>query len=84
MPRQKTIVVPSPLRAAGVVLGTINRASRARPATAELRSRTATVSVASAASPMPAVESSMSPGVSGTGGENRSASVMPWVVSWAR
>ena len=46
MPRQKTIVVPSPLRAAGVVLGTINRASRARPATAELRSRTATVSVA--------------------------------------
>ncbi len=84
MPRQNTIVVPSPPREAGVVAGTMNRASSGRPATAELRSRTASVSVASAASPIPVVPSSTRPGVSGTGGENRSASVMPCTASCRR
>ena len=77
VPAQNTTVVPNPLRVAGVVVGTMNRASSGRPATAELRSRTASVSVASAASAIPAVDSSSRPGVGGTGGENRSASAMP-------
>ena len=77
VPAQNTTVVPNPLRVAGVVVGTMNRASSGSPATAEWRSRTASVSVASAASAIPAVDSSSRPGVGGTGGENRSASAMP-------
>ena len=81
MPRQNTSAVPNPLRTTGVVAGAMNRASSGRPASADRRSRAASRSAAAAARPTPAVASSSMPGVSGTGGENRSASVMPWVAT---
>ena len=68
MPRQNTTVAPTPPCLALVVIGTLYSASRGSPAIAGLRSRTASRSVATAITPMPAAASSTIPCVPGTGG----------------
>ena len=78
MPRQNTIVAPTPPCLALVVIRTQYSASRGRPAMAGLRSRTAIRSVAAAIRPMPAAASSTIPGVLGTGGSKK-RSARPWL-----
>ena len=68
MPRQNTTVAPRLPCLASVVIGTLYSASSGRPAIAGLRSRTASRSVATAMTPMPAAASSTIPWMPGTGG----------------
>ena len=68
MPRQNASVSPTVAFLTLVATGTANRTSSGSPATAGLRSRTASRSVMIATRPMPAAAISSMPGMLGTGG----------------
>ncbi len=70
MPTPNTVMAPKMPWCASVVRGTQNSTSNGSPATAGLRSRTASRSVATAARPMPATVRSRIPWPAGAGGAN--------------
>ena len=77
VPRQNTTAVPRFSCCAFMVMGTVNRTSSGRPASAADRSRTAIKSARMAVMPIPPAASRTRPGSSGAGGAYRLASVIP-------
>ncbi len=75
-----TVMAPNTLWCTLAVRGTQNSTSNGSPATAGRCSRTASRSVATAATPIPAAVSSRMPAVAGAGGANRA---VPSIPSWA-
>ena len=77
VPRQNTTAVPMVSCCAFMVIGTVNRTSSGRPASAVDRSRTAIRSVMMAVMPIPPAAIRMRLGSSCAGAANRPASVNP-------